>query len=105
MGDLEAVRLAFPNAKNAVLTAYVNDSICGTWEILAAAVYSGGAKALAKGEFWAVGAEKAKWASEITFHMNVERNLSPSFRAFRNEILRLSSAEYFHGVDPRLGEL
>lgn len=49
----------------------------------------GGAKALVKGGFQAVGAEKAKWASEITPYMNVERNVSPSFRAFRNEIQRL----------------
>ncbi len=90
LGDLEAVRLAFPTAKNAVLTAYENDSICGTWEILADAVYKGGARTLIKGGFGAVGAEKAKWASEITPHMNVNRNVSPSFCAFRNEIQRLS---------------
>ena len=89
LGDLEAVKQAFPTAKNAVLTAYENDSICGTWEILADAVFKGGAKALVKGGFQAVGAEKAKWASEITPYMNVERNVSPSFRAFRNEIQRL----------------
>ena len=55
-----------------------------TWSML-----KGGAKALVKGGFQAVGAEKAKWASEITPYMNVERNVSPSFRAFRNEIQRL----------------
>ncbi len=31
---------------NNILNSYVNDSICGTWETLADAVYLGGAAAL-----------------------------------------------------------
>lgn len=30
LGDLAAVRSAYPNAKNSILNNYVNDSICGT---------------------------------------------------------------------------
>jgi hypothetical protein len=35
LGDSEAVKSAYPRAKNNVLSSYVNDSICGTWEKLA----------------------------------------------------------------------
>lgn len=46
LGDLVAVKAAYPNAKDDVLRSYVNDAICGTWEKMADAVYPGGAKAL-----------------------------------------------------------
>lgn len=42
LGDPDAVRAAYPRAKDQVLNAYVQDSICGTWEKLADAVYPGG---------------------------------------------------------------
>ena len=42
LGDRNAVKAAYPRARDAVLEAYVQDSICGTWEVLADAVYSGG---------------------------------------------------------------
>ncbi|MEG4345031.1 hypothetical protein QUB70_17275 [Microcoleus sp. A003_D6] len=42
LGDLAAVKAAYPKAKEAVLNSYTNDSICGTWEKLADAVFSGG---------------------------------------------------------------
>ncbi|NLE24846.1 MAG: hypothetical protein GX625_05800, partial [Clostridiaceae bacterium] len=38
LGDIRAVKKAFPRAKDNVLTAYENDSICGTWERLADAI-------------------------------------------------------------------
>jgi len=46
LGDLDAVRTAYPHAKNSVLNSYENDSICDTWEKLADAVYQGGSAAL-----------------------------------------------------------
>ena len=46
LGDRNAVKAAYPRARDAVLEAYVQDSICGTWEVLADAVYSGGATRL-----------------------------------------------------------
>jgi len=48
LGDVDAVKAAYPDAKESVLRAYVNDSICGTWEKLAEAVYPGGIKELSK---------------------------------------------------------
>lgn len=42
LGDVEAVKAAYPKTKDDVLRSYINDSICGTWERLADAVYPGG---------------------------------------------------------------
>lgn len=42
LGDRAAVLKAYPSAKVNILNGYVQDSICGTWEQLAAAVYPGG---------------------------------------------------------------
>ncbi len=42
LGDLDAVRTAYPGARKAVLDEDVSDSRCGTWEVLADAVYPGG---------------------------------------------------------------
>ena len=89
LGDVGAVKAAYPSADDFVLDSYVNDSICGTWEKLADAVYPGGAKALSRKGWQAVGAEKARWAEEIPPRMDVENNASPSFCYFRSELRSL----------------
>ncbi|MCC5934982.1 MAG: hypothetical protein JJU35_12120 [Balneolales bacterium] len=86
LGDLNAVNQAYPHAKDAVLRKYVNDSICGTWELLADALYKGGASALKKRGWQAVGSEKSKWAEEICPLMDVSRNASPSFNYLREKL-------------------
>jgi hypothetical protein len=88
LGDMNAIKNAYPKAKDAVLSSYVNDSICGTWEKLADAVYSGGAQALSKQGWQTVGLEKSKWAEEISPHMDVRNNESESFCYFRDKLLR-----------------
>lgn len=90
LGDVPALRKAYPKAKDAVLKGYVNDSICGTWEILANAVFPGGVGALSSKGWQAVGAEKSTWAEKITPHMNVNDNASPSFAYFKGKILELA---------------
>lgn len=90
LGDLDAIKTAYPKAKEAVLNSYVNDSICGTWEKLADAVYPGGASALSPKGYQAVGAEKSKWAEEISPHMIFENNQSPSFQYFREKVQALT---------------
>lgn len=90
LGDIAAIKAAYPKAKDAVLNAYVNDSICGTWECLADAIYPGGAQKLAKSGWRAVGTEKSVWADRITPHMNVDTNNSPSFQHFRQTIRALA---------------
>lgn len=75
LGDLDAVKRAFPNAKPDALASYVNDSICGTWELLARAL---GNKS------------KVQWAEKIAPLMDASKNKSPSFRYFRDKIVALA---------------
>jgi hypothetical protein len=86
LGDTNAVLGAYPRAKRDVLAAYVSDSICGTWERLADAVYTGGSMALVKKGWQAVGIEKSRWAEDICPRMNIDENRSPSFVEFRDAI-------------------
>ncbi|MDR2762816.1 MAG: DUF4276 family protein [Planctomycetaceae bacterium] len=79
LGDIPAIKAAYPKAKNNFLSKYQNDSICGTWECLADAVYKGGAVTLASKGWQAVGREKSLWAENICPKMNIENNNSPSF--------------------------
>ena len=86
LGDLNAVRKAYPKAKNNILNSYKNDAVCGTWELLADAVYKGGHKSLLKKGWQAVGEQKSIWAKTISPHMNVNDNRSPSFGDMRAQL-------------------
>lgn len=90
LGDLSAIKSAFPGAKDDVLSSYINDSICGTWEKLADAVYPGGAKCLSEKGWRAVGAEKSKWAEKIPPYMDINNNNSQSFCFFRKTVRDLA---------------
>jgi hypothetical protein len=90
LGDLPAIKAAFPKAKGGILASYVNDSICGTWEKLADAVYPGGSAALIKKGWVAVGIEKSKWAESISPHIDIAENKSPSFRYFIEKLRQLA---------------
>lgn len=90
LGDIPAIKSAYPKAKDAVLSAYVNDSICGTWEWLAEAVYAGGYTNLSAKGWQSIGAEKSQWAEKICPHMDVTNNKSPSFVFFRQKLLELA---------------
>ena len=90
LGDLDAVRIAYPRAKNNVLNEYVNDAICGTWEKLADAVYPGGSSALSSKGWQTIGAEKSRWAESISAFMDVMKNASPSFCYFRDKLRGLA---------------
>ena len=90
LGDIPAVKAAYPKCKAAVLSEYRQDSICGTWEKLADAVYPGGSAALSQQGYQAVGAEKCRWAEKITPHLDVLKNVSPSFQQFRQVVAELA---------------
>ena len=90
LGDNPAIRVAYPNAKDDVLNRYENDSICGTWELLADAVSQDGADRLRNEGWRSVGREKSAWAERIAPHMNVEVNKSPSFCYFRTKMQELT---------------
>ncbi len=93
LGDIPAIKSAYPKAKNKILKQYVNDSICGTWELLADAIFPGGRKELSAKGPHAIGQEKSKWAEKIGKDMDVENNKSPSFNHFRNKLLELVKLE------------
>lgn len=69
-----------------MINNYKQDSICGTWEVLANAVYPGGLKRIKKQPYGEIGKMKSEWADKIGSCMNFDRNASPSFNAFLNEI-------------------
>ena len=89
LGDIPAIKVAYPKAKDNVLKRYQNDSICGTWELLADATFTGGSNALGKKPWYVIGKEKSTWAEKIAPEMNVDKNASPSFCYFRDKIREL----------------
>lgn len=86
LGDIPAIKAAYPKAREDVLNGYKNDAICGTWELLADAVFIKGSEALKRRGWRAVGREKSAWAENVAPHMDVDANASPSFRYFRDKI-------------------
>jgi len=92
LGDTAAICRAFPRAKKNVLHSYSQDSICGTWETLADAIFPGGSSMLKAEGYPRIGEEKCKWASLIGRRLDVESNLSTSFRVFRAGLLKLAGA-------------
>lgn len=89
LGDFEAIMCAYPSANQREYTTYVQDSVCGTWEKLARVIddklYN---KKLKDAPFYIVGEKKSEWAKNITPHLDINNNLSPSFNYFLRKILR-----------------
>lgn len=90
LGDISAIQKAYPDAKTTIIKHYEQDSICGTWEILANALYKGGINKFRKDcpTYKEIGKYKCKWAKEIGIHLDLKNNLSPSFRYFLTEITK-----------------
>lgn len=88
-GDQQAILAAYPRAKQQIFRGYAQDSICGTWEFLAEALYPGGMKAVRKSGWPLPGQLKHEWARAIGPHMDIERNQSPSFGKLRDGLRRL----------------
>lgn len=92
-GDRDALFAAYPQAKQEVLERYVQDSVCDTWELLADAVHSGGSAAIKKAGWPLPGQVKHEWAEKIGPLMDMERNISPSFKKLSDGLRRLVAAE------------
>ena len=90
LGDRDAVKAAYPNAKDPVLNRYAQDSICGTWEVLADAVHRGGSAPLKRAGYPTAGRAKCDWARNIAPRMDVSRNRSKSFQVFRDGVKDLA---------------
>lgn len=94
LGDIAAIAQAYPSiqtegAKADILLSYRNDSICGTWEMLADVLHPGGRKKLESQGWQAIGKQKTEWAEKIAPHMVVAANKSPSFCYFRDKLQEL----------------
>ena len=90
LGDRNAVKSAYPKARDSVLNGYKQDCICGTWEVLADAVNRGGSAPLKRAGYPEVGQAKCEWARGIAPHMDVDQNQSKSFQVFREGIRKLA---------------
>lgn len=93
LGDIPAIRAAYPKTKMTFLNSYENDEICGTWERLADAVFPGGAQSLSGKGWRAIGAEKSAWSERIAPHMDVANNSSPSFCYLKAKLQELAGIE------------
>lgn len=89
LGDRQALLTAYPKAKKDVLDRYRQDSICGTWELLADAIHPGGHAAIRKAGWPLPGQVKHEWTERIGPHMDISNNASPSFGKFRDGLRRL----------------
>ena len=88
LGDLPAVRRAYPLVREYILSSYEQDSVCGTWEVLADALFHGGSERLTEFGYPHIGREKCRWAENIGQYMDADTNHSPSFHAFRDMLRR-----------------
>ena len=86
LGDKSAIIEAYPDSNKDVLDSYVQDSVCGTWEILCRAV-SENAEELIDIGYPAIGHYKALWTENISRYMIPQRNVSPSFNTFKMALI------------------
>jgi len=92
LGDRAAVLQAYPRARKDVLDRYNQDTVCGTWELLADAVHPGGVNAV-KASGWPLpGQLNHEWAAKIGPEMKLTGNASPSFNKLVEALSRLAAA-------------
>ncbi len=98
LGDAEAILKAYPDADTDVLAGYVQDSVCGTWEVLCRMVCPENADDLIEVGYPAIGHYKARWAETISEYMKADNNISPSFQRFKEALVNA-----LHGKPVRSG--
>ncbi|HKH49770.1 MAG TPA: DUF4276 family protein [Thermoanaerobaculia bacterium] len=82
LGDPAAIRRAFPQARLQKMKAYVQDSVCGTWELFQRVIRD-------------PVEDKVEWAERMAPHLGTEwqgrtANRSPSFRQLCRGLLTLA---------------
>ncbi|MCV6589335.1 MAG: DUF4276 family protein [Marinobacterium sp.] len=82
LGDRNALVTFNPDIRLSALTDYVQDSICGTWEMLAKADDPSVLSQKKRGRHSLD--KKKEWSKKIPPHMDVDSNQSPSFNNFVN---------------------
>jgi len=90
LGDRNALLKAYPSIRKSALTSYVQDSICGTWEVMADALCKEKAAGLKKKGYAETGRRKCEWAKNISQYIDIEKNTSSSFNYFVKKIKKLA---------------
>ena len=90
-GDRAALLSAYPRARREILDRYAQDSVCSTWELLADAIHPGGSAQIMTVGYPFAGQIKHAWAERIGPLMNPQDNASPSFRKFKDALVRLTT--------------
>ena len=93
LGDNKAIKSAYPDAQDPILSTYKQDSICGTWEKLIESVYPKISNSPDRLKFPLIGQLKCKLAQKIAPHLDVQNNQSQSFQAFRDGIIRFAEQQ------------
>lgn len=91
LGDIEAIKAAYPNAKIQHIKKYEQDAICDTWEILADMVYPQGLSKLRKkagDAYTEIAKAKCEWADRIGGYLHLHENNSPNYQYFIDELER-----------------
>jgi len=87
LGDIEAIRSVYPSVR---LKGNYLESRDGTWETLADSIKKDWSKDLHRQKktagYYVIGELKNQWATQISPHIDVERNQSQSFRYFRDKV-------------------
>lgn len=90
LGDIPAIIATYPHFKDRILqkaNKYDQDSICGTWEILADMLSQKGINDFRKKHnHFEIGRCKFEWAEKIGEHLDIRSNKSPSFQKMLREM-------------------
>ena len=89
LGDRNALLTAYPDARTAILDNYQQDSICGTWELLARVIMGSQAENLIRIGYPAVGVYKHLWAENISRNMKIANNKSASYHDFVRRLIQV----------------
>lgn len=87
LGDVKAIMKAYPDCDLKAYQEYVQDSICGTWEMLCRVTSPDNYEDMIDIGYPAIGHYKARWADKISPFMEPSVNISPSFMTFKNALL------------------
>lgn len=87
LGDINAVLKAYPDADLDAYNEYVQDSVCGTWQMLCRVTFPSNFESIIDIGYPAIGHYKARWAEAISPYLEPENNVSPSFITFKNALL------------------
>ncbi len=88
LGDELAIQAAYPHYDRMLYEAYEQDSVGHTWERLCHILEGDKAERIIEEDYPTSGRYKTQWAARISPELDPERNVSPSWQAFRRATVR-----------------